>query len=84
MCMMACCGLSRRGPHYRFAKDDIVAKPKKGNRINIIVECTEARKIGATPSRYSTSKNRRNTPGRMEIKKYNPYLKKHTVHKEIK
>ena len=61
-----------------------MAKPKKGNRINIIVECTEARKIGASPSRYSTSKNRRNTPGRMEIKKYNPALKKHTVHKEIK
>ena len=66
------------------SEDDVVAKPKKGNRINVIVECTEARKIGATPSRYSTSKNRRNTPGRMEIKKYNPFLKKHTVHKEIK
>jgi len=61
-----------------------VAKAKKGNRINIIVECTEARKIGATPSRYSTEKNRRNSPSRMEIKKYNPSLKKHTLHKEIK
>ena len=61
-----------------------MAKAKKGNRINIIVECTEARKIGATPSRYSTEKNRRNSPSRMEIKKYNPSLKKHTLHKEIK
>ena len=61
-----------------------VAKAKKGNRIRIIVECTEARKIGVSPSRYSTMKNRKNTPGRMEIKKYNPSLRKHTVHKEIK
>lgn len=61
-----------------------MAKPKKGNRQQITLECTEARKIGATPSRYSTMKNRRNTPDRLEIKKYNPFLKRHTVHKEIK
>ena len=61
-----------------------MAKAKKGNRINIQVECTEARQLGVSPSRYATSKNRRNTPGRMEIKKYNPALKRHTVHKEIK
>ena len=61
-----------------------MAKAKKGNRINIIVECTEARKLGKSPSRYSTSKSRRNTPARLEIKKYNPALKRHTVHKEIK
>ncbi|MCI6161248.1 MAG: 50S ribosomal protein L33, partial [Prevotella sp.] len=28
--------------------------------------------------------NRKNTPERMELKKYNPILKKMTVHKEIK
>lgn len=61
-----------------------MAKAKKGNRINIIVECTEARGLGMTPSRYATNKNRRNTPARLEIKKYNPSLKRYTVHKEIK
>ncbi|CAM2068428.1 50S ribosomal protein L33 [Sulfidibacter corallicola] len=61
-----------------------MAKAKKGNRINIIVECTEARKQGLTPSRYSTSKSRRNTPSRLEIKKYNPFLRRHTVHKEVR
>jgi large subunit ribosomal protein L33 len=35
-------------------------------------------------SRYITTKNRKNTPDRIEIKKYNPYLKKVTLHKEIK
>ncbi|MDO7725851.1 MAG: 50S ribosomal protein L33, partial [Schleiferiaceae bacterium] len=31
-----------------------------------------------------TTKNKKNTPDRMEIKKYNPILKKMTIHKEIK
>lgn len=52
----------------------------KGNRIQVILECTE--KPGT--SRYATMKNRRNTTQRMELKKYNPVLKKHTLHKEIK
>ena len=29
-------------------------------------------------------KNRKNTPDRLEIKKFNPVLKRYTVHKEIK
>ena len=35
-------------------------------------------------SRYITTKNRKNTPDRLELKKYNPILKKMTIHKEIK
>jgi large subunit ribosomal protein L33 len=60
---------------------------KKGGkdvRVIVTLECTEARELGKTPSRYTTTKNRRNTTGRLELKKYNPYLKKHTIHKEIK
>jgi large subunit ribosomal protein L33 len=57
---------------------------KKEARINITVECTEAKAVGKPASRYTTSKNKNNTPDRIEIKKYNPFLKKHTVHKEIK
>ncbi len=52
----------------------------KGNRVQVILDCTE--KPGS--SRYVTTKNRRNTPDRLELKKYNPVLQKHTVHKEIK
>ena len=33
---------------------------------------------------YSTTKNKKNTPDRLEMKKFNPILKKMTVHKEIK
>jgi large subunit ribosomal protein L33 len=58
---------------------------KKGNRVQVILECTEQKTSGvAGMSRYVTTKNRKNTTGRMELKKYNPFLKKHTVHKEIK
>ena len=33
---------------------------------------------------YITTKNKKNTPDRLELKKFNPILKKMTVHKEIK
>lgn len=61
-----------------------MAKKGKEGRIIIQIECTEARPLGKTPSRYSTMKNRRNTPERLEVMKYNPYLKKHTLHKEVR
>uniref|UniRef100_A0A7R9VTB9 50S ribosomal protein L33, chloroplastic n=1 Tax=Chlamydomonas euryale TaxID=1486919 RepID=A0A7R9VTB9_9CHLO len=57
---------------------------KKGIRLIVTVECTEAKGEGGTPSRYCTQKNRKNTPERLEIKKYNPNLRRHTVHREIK
>jgi large subunit ribosomal protein L33 len=52
----------------------------KGNRIQVILECTEQ----PGTSRYVTTKNRRTTTQRLELKKYNPVLRKHTLHKEIK
>jgi large subunit ribosomal protein L33 len=62
-----------------------MAKKSKGNRIQVILECTEQRDSGvAGVSRYMTYKNRKNTTERLELKKYNPLLKKVTLHKEIK
>jgi large subunit ribosomal protein L33 len=57
---------------------------KKEARLIITIECTEAKKEGKPASRYTTMKNKNNTPERLEIKKYNPFLRRHTVHKEIK
>lgn len=58
---------------------------KKGNRVQVIMECTEQKNSGVPgTSRYITTKNRKNTPERLEMKKFNPNLKKVTVHKEIK
>ena len=58
---------------------------KKGNRVQVILECTEHKESGKPGmSRYITTKNKKNSPERLEIRKYNPVLKKYTVHKEIK
>jgi large subunit ribosomal protein L33 len=58
---------------------------KKGNRVQVILECTEHKDSGmAGISRYITVKNKKNTPERIELKKFNPILKRKTVHKEIK
>ena len=58
---------------------------KKGNRVQVILECTEHKTSGMPGmSRYISTKNRKNTTARIELKKYNSFLKKVTVHKEIK
>ncbi len=58
---------------------------KKGNRVQVILECTEHKDSGMPGmSRYISTKNRKNTTERLELKKFNPVLKKITVHKEIK
>jgi large subunit ribosomal protein L33 len=51
---------------------------KKGNRFLIGLECTETGRRS-----YITQKNRINTEGKLEIKKYNPLVRKHTLHKEV-
>lgn len=62
-----------------------MAKKVKGNRVQVILECTEHKESGLPGmSRYITTKNRKNTTQRLELKKYNSVLKKMTVHKEIK
>lgn len=62
-----------------------MAKKAKGNRVQVILECTEHKASGMPGmSRYITTKNRKNTPERLELKKYNPFLHKVTIHKEIK
>ncbi len=58
---------------------------KKGNRVQVILECTEHKTSGKPgTSRYITTKNKKNTPESLELKKFNAILKKVTVHKEIK
>jgi large subunit ribosomal protein L33 len=58
---------------------------KKGNRVQVILECTEHKTSGlAGTSRYISVKNKKNNPERMELKKFNPIMRKYTIHKEIK
>ncbi|HOB26631.1 MAG TPA: 50S ribosomal protein L33 [Bacteroidales bacterium] len=62
-----------------------MARKSKDARVQVILECTEQKGTGVPGiSRYVTTKNRKNTPERLELKKYNPYLKRYTIHREIK
>ena len=63
----------------------MASKKAKGNRVQVILVCTQMKESDLPgTSRYVTTKNRKNTPERLELKKYNPILRKMTIHKEIK
>ncbi|MEO0796651.1 MAG: 50S ribosomal protein L33 [Verrucomicrobiota bacterium] len=53
-------------------------------RETIILECTEARKENKPVSRYMSTRNKKLQTDRVEKKKYNPHLRRHTLHREIK
>ncbi len=52
---------------------------KKDVRMTITFACTECKERN-----YTSQKNRRNDPNRLEINKYCPRCRKHTLHKEQK
>lgn len=49
---------------------------KKGIRTPVVLKSVEGTHI------YHTEKSRRNHPGRLELRKYNPELGKHTLYRE--
>jgi len=51
---------------------------KKGNRMVVKLRSTESGHM------YITEKNRRNDAGRLELRKYDPLLRKHVVYRETK
>lgn len=53
-------------------------------RETIILECTEARKENQRPSRYMSTRNKKLQTERVEKMKFNRYLRRHTLHREIK
>ena len=48
-------------------------------REQVILACTECKQRN-----YSTTKNKRTHPDRMELKKYCPWCSKHTPHRETR
>jgi large subunit ribosomal protein L33 len=50
----------------------------------VTLECSEARKEGKPPSRYLTTRNKKTQTEKIELMKYNRFLRRHTLHKEIK
>lgn len=45
----------------------------------IAMQCSECKN-----KNYTTEKNKKNTPDKLELKKYCRFCKKHTIHKETK
>ena len=57
----------------------------KNNTITVFLECTESRKSdGRGGSRYAGKRNKKKHRNRLELMKYNKYLRKHTLHREVK
>nr|UFK63154.1 ribosomal protein L33 [Osmunda mildei] len=61
----------------------------RDTRVIITLECTcctrnNSDRSSSGISRYTTQKNRRNTPTRLESKKFCPYCLKRTIHRELK
>lgn len=54
-----------------------MAKKKENDKIRLV-------STADTGFFYTTQKNRKNTPEKMEIKKYDPVVRKHVVFKEAK
>jgi large subunit ribosomal protein L33 len=52
--------------------------PKKGNRIIIWLKSTERGHI------YHTEKNPKNDQGRLELRKYDPLVRRHVLYRETK
>ena len=48
-------------------------------RVNILLACTECKRRN-----YATVKNKKNTTGRVDLKKYCPWCRTHTVHRETR
>ncbi len=48
-------------------------------RVKVILACTECRQRN-----YHTTKEKKNHPERMEARKYCPYCRKHTLHRETR
>ncbi len=48
-------------------------------RVIITLQCTECKNRN-----YTTTKNRRNTPDRLQLRKFCPHCGRHTLHKEVR
>ncbi|MGC8971085.1 MAG: 50S ribosomal protein L33 [bacterium] len=45
----------------------------------ITLACTECKRRN-----YTTTKNKKNTTNRLELRKFCPFCRKHTVHREVR
>ncbi|MBC7105602.1 MAG: 50S ribosomal protein L33 [Firmicutes bacterium] len=48
-------------------------------RVTVTLACAECKRRN-----YTTTKNKKNDPGRLEFRKYCPFCRTHTVHRETR
>ncbi len=69
-------------PAFCLDGDNLKEVPKHGgagNRVKITLRCSECKQRN-----YNTTRTRRTPPDRLELNKYCPFCRKHTVHNETK
>jgi large subunit ribosomal protein L33 len=64
---------------FNYQQGDPMAKGKAKNLELVALQCTECERRN-----YTTTKNRKNTQGKLEFTKYCRWDRKHTLHKEVK
>ena len=62
-----------------FGETEVVKMAKQSARDKLTLACEECKQRN-----YQTYKNKKNNSERLELKKYCPFCRKHTVHKETK
>ena len=77
MCAAGCSARAARPLPSRRTEEKLVAK--KGKREKIKLESS-----AGTGHFYTTVKNKQTTPSKIELKKYDPVVRKHVVYKETK
>ncbi len=68
-----------KAPFRGVLFSDFSEEGMEPRNIRITLECTECKQRN-----YDTTKNKKNDPDRIELKKYCRFCKKRTVHKETK
>ena len=63
---------------YKF-EGKFLLRRRRIMRVKITLACTECKQRN-----YNTIKNKKNNPDRLEMNKYCPFCRKHTLHKESK
>lgn len=63
----------------RALRASLMDMAKKEDRIIITLACTECRE-----RTYTTEKNRRNDPDRIELRKFCPRCRRHVLHREVR
>lgn len=64
---------------FRCENEEVYRMAAAGSRVKITLACPECKQRN-----YSTSKNKKNDPERLEVSKYCPFCRKHTPHKETR